>query len=324
MPTLRVFLAAEEAAGARALSLLARSGHEVVGVLAGARRFGRGSVTAAAAARAGIEVVPADSVDDAALATLLDERRADLLLNVHSLRILGAAVLARPRIGAFNLHPGPLPRYPGLNAASWAIYEQEPTFGCSLHWMTPAVDAGPLAYAASFDVDPFETGLSLSLKCVEQGLPLVERLLVDAAAGKPIPAHAQTGAERRLPPGPPDDGWVPWAAAGARVDALARACAYAPFPSPWGWPRTRLGASEIAITRLRRTGTPADAAPGTVGRVAEEGVLVAARDEWIVVDEVVVAGERREPASVLPAGARCVPVGPPLEPSDDTRSMTNV
>jgi methionyl-tRNA formyltransferase len=309
VPTLRVFLAAEEAAGARALRLLARSGHDVVGVLAGRGNSGRASVTAAAAARAGIPVVPAETVDDGALAALLDEHQIDLFLNVHSLRILGPEVLVTPRIGAFNLHPGPLPRYAGLNAPSWAIYEQESTFGCSMHWMTPELDAGPIAYAARFDVDPRETALSLSLKCVEHGLPLLERLLTHAATGEAIPAQAQSAAERRrLPPGPPGDGWVPWAAAAARVDALARACAYAPFPSPWGWPRTHVAGREVAITRLRPTGRPADAGPGTVGASVDGGVLVATRDEWVAVDEVQVAGERRRPGSVMPAGTRCEPV----------------
>jgi methionyl-tRNA formyltransferase len=306
---LRVFLAAEEAAGAGALRLLLRSGHDVVGVLAGGRQSSRASVTAAAAARAGIAVVPVDVVDDDALAALLDERQVDLFLNVHSLRILGSEVLVRPRVGSFNLHPGPLPRYAGLNAPSWAIYEQEPTFGCSVHWMTPELDAGPLAYAADFDVDPHETALSLSLKCVEHGLPLIERLLIDAAAGEPIPARAQLQAERRRrPPGPPGEAWVPWAAAAARVDALARACAFAPFPSPWGCPRTRVEGREVAITRLRRTGTPAGARPGTVGASVEGGVLVATRDEWVAIDEVEVAGERRDPPSVMPTGARCEPI----------------
>jgi hypothetical protein len=52
----------------------------------------------------------------------------------------------------------------GLHAPSQAIYEGEA--GCSLHGMKLEVDADPVAYAASFDVDVHHTGLLLSMKCV--------------------------------------------------------------------------------------------------------------------------------------------------------------
>ena len=55
----------------------------------------------------------------------------------------------RRRIGSFNLHPGPLPGFPGLNAPSWAIYERRARFGCTVHWMDAAIDAGLIAYEAA-------------------------------------------------------------------------------------------------------------------------------------------------------------------------------
>ncbi len=195
MPSLSVFLAAEEAAGARALRLLVDAGHRVVGVLTADRRGGAGG-TVASARRAGVPIVAADEADDKTLAEILRRERVDVLLNVHSLRILPPDVLAVPTIGCFNLHPGPLPGFAGLNAPSWAIYEEATRYGCSLHWMTPEVDAGPVAYAAGFAVDAHETGLSLSLKCVRHGLPLLERLLADAAA--PVdPSSRHTSSRRR-------------------------------------------------------------------------------------------------------------------------------
>ena len=71
------------------------------------------------------------------------EQGVDLLLNVHSLYLIARrTVVAAPRIGSFNLHPGPLPEYAGLNTPSWAIYNGEREHGVTVHWMEPGVDTG--------------------------------------------------------------------------------------------------------------------------------------------------------------------------------------
>ena len=304
MQTLRVFLAAEEGAGVRALQTVIAAGHQVVGLVGSEAAGG----PATAARKAGIPILGEAEGQGQALAAVLRREQVDLLLNVHSLRILGPEVLDAPAIGSFNLHPGPLPRFAGLNAPSWAIVDGETHYGCSLHWMTPEVDAGPVAYAAAFEVAARETGISLAVKCTKHGLPLVEALLRDAASGGrlAVPAHEQDRAARRyLQPGPPYDGRVPWAAPAARVDAFVRACTYDPYPSPWGTPVTSVAGRTVGIKRLSPTGRAATAASGTVGEARAGGVEVAAADQWVLVAEVRVDGEAAAPADVLPRGARC-------------------
>jgi UDP-4-amino-4-deoxy-L-arabinose formyltransferase/UDP-glucuronic acid dehydrogenase (UDP-4-keto-hexauronic acid decarboxylating) len=302
--TLRVFLAAEEGAGTRALQAVTAAGHQVLGLLCSAAPGG----PAALARSAGIPVLGPETRNEE-LAAEVRRARIDLLLNVHSLRILGPEVLEAPAIGCFNLHPGPLPRFAGLNAPSWAIFEGEARYGCSLHRMTAEVDAGPLAYAATFEVAPRETGISLAVKCTKRGLPLLEALLKDVAADpRAIPSQEQDLAARRyLHPGPPCEGQVPWAAPAARVDAFVRACTYDPYPSPWGTPATSVAGRTVGIKRLSPTGRAATEAPGTVGEARDGAVEVAAADEWLLIEEVRVDGEAARPADVLPPGARCDP-----------------
>ena len=136
---------------------------------------------AAAARRLDLPLWPPVLVTDAALAARLRQEKVDLLLNVHALHIVHPGVLAAPRVGSFNLHPGPLPGYAGLNAPSWAILLGERSHAVTLHWMTAAVDAGPIAYVADVSIRPDDTGLALAARCVSTGLPLLSRLLADAA-----------------------------------------------------------------------------------------------------------------------------------------------
>ena len=70
-------------------------------------------------------ILPSTSVRDPEFAEWMRSEEIDLLLNVHSLYVIHADLVAAPRTGSFNLHPGPLPEYAGLNAPSWAIYHGE-------------------------------------------------------------------------------------------------------------------------------------------------------------------------------------------------------
>ena len=93
----------------------------------------------------------------------------DIILNIHSLFIINKEVVNAPRIGCFNMHPGPLPRYAGLNAVSWAIYRGETSHGVTIHKMEPGIDTGPIVYQELFDIDDADTGLTLSARCIRSG-----------------------------------------------------------------------------------------------------------------------------------------------------------
>jgi UDP-4-amino-4-deoxy-L-arabinose formyltransferase/UDP-glucuronic acid dehydrogenase (UDP-4-keto-hexauronic acid decarboxylating) len=305
-----VLLVAEESAGVQALRLLADRGERVVGVLTSSSP-GRGSAVAIAAGQLGVGLHDPDRVRDPAFADWITAEKVDLLLNVHSLRIADGAVLDAPRIGSFNLHPGPLPRYAGLNAPSWAIAAGERRHAVTVHHMAPAVDAGPIAYEAWFDIAPSDTGLRVAMQCVRLGIPLLARLLDDAARGDAkIPAVEQDPAERRwFGREVPYGGRLPWNEPARRIADLVRAADYAPFPSPWGQFTTSINGVEFAVVRVTATDEPADAPPGTVGVPRPNGVPVAAADAWVLVERLRLDGGAVDPRDALQSGRRCEPLG---------------
>lgn len=304
---LTVALLAEEAAGARALELVHRRGHGPALVLASPPDSPQGgSVVWKAAIRRGHEPVPASTVREPGFAARLRDLGVDVLLNVHSTVIVPAAVLEAPRIGAFNLHPGPLPRYAGLNAPSWAILRGEATHGVTVHRMDAGIDTGPIAYREEFDVADDATGMSLTLECVRRGLPLLARLLERAAADGEVPAVPQDPEKREyFGPEVPRQGRVPWSLPARRVYDFVRAFDFHPFPSPWGDPWTELEGTRVAIHRVAPTGAAVEAAPpGTVRRDQAGTTLVSAADEWLAVERLSVGGEGRDPGDVLDDGVR--------------------
>jgi methionyl-tRNA formyltransferase len=299
---LNVLLVAEESAGIQVLRAVAESEHRIVGVLTKPPTTGGGATLGSVAEQLEVPIYPSERVKDPALADWIRDEQVDLLLNVHSLYVIRGEVVEAPRIGSFNLHPGPLPEIAGLNAPSWAIYLGEKRHGVTVHRMEPGIDTGAIAYQERFDLSPEDTGLSVSVACVRRGVPLVLQLLAAAAEGgaAAIPAVEQDLSKRRyFGREVPQDGALDWTQPAERVVAFVRACDYLPFPSPWGHPRTMLGGREVSVAKAVITGEPVDAPPGTIGKAEGSAVRVAAGDEWVLVRRVVAEGASVDAAAAL-------------------------
>lgn len=309
---MKVVLVAEEAAGIQALRLIAaREGVELVAVATGMPNgTGRGMVVGDVADKLGCSLLPAEQVRDPAFAVWLREQGIDLLINVHSLCVIHGDVVAAPRIGSFNLHPGPLPAYAGLNVPSWAIFNGERRHAVTLHWMASGIDTGAIAYQAWFDLDPDATGLSCSLQCLRLGVPLVERLLA-AALHDPeaVPALPQGSARRAVYKRGhvPFDGRIDWSKPAVMLDAFIRAADYHPMPSPWGHPRTGFEGEPLDVVKVQRTGRACDVAPGTLSAGEADVIEVATADEWLILKRIQQDGRVRPAAEILKGGGRLEP-----------------
>jgi methionyl-tRNA formyltransferase len=304
---MNIALIAEESAGIQVLATLLQSEHRIVAVLAspGNSRFPRANVFLAAK-KQGLPVWPAELVKDAGLSERLRTERVDLILNVHSLYLIHDEVLRAPRIGAFNLHPGPLPRYAGLHAPSWAIYHGETTHGVTLHKMVPDIDAGPIVFQQLFPICCDDTPVSVSAKCVKYGLELIRKLLeVATRDASCIPATPQNLADREYHgKNAPNDGCLCWDWPAAKIVNFVRACDYAPFRSPWGYPTTEGARGNISVLKATRTHIPCSAAPGTVGQIVGPSALVASADEWVAVHTVRVQNTSMSASEALQPGQR--------------------
>ncbi|MFC5061623.1 methionyl-tRNA formyltransferase [Actinomycetospora atypica] len=299
---MRIAFVGEEAAGARAVARVVAGDHELVCALTDSAPVG-GSV-ATIATEAGAPVLPARRVRDVALADELRALGVDVLLNVHSLAIVRAEVLASPRVGAFNLHPGPLPEYAGLNVPSWAVLHRRDRHGVTLHRMEPGIDTGDVVSRADFDLTARDTGLTVSTRCAQRGIELVDDLLArlhDDPRGLPrtpqdLSARVYYGREV------PQEGWISWSSSTAEVDAFVRAFDYRPFRSPWGAARTLVpGVGEVAVTRLEPDVSDGAAEPGRV-RVEGEQVRVGTGDGWVRVLGTTVDGRSTPVHEILDDG----------------------
>ena len=254
----------------------------------------------------GLRCWPIECAKQAEFARTLEAENLDILLNIHSLCVIHESLLEAARYGGFNLHPGPLPGYAGLNAPSWAIYNGETRHSVTLHKMAAGIDTGPIVFESSFDIAEADTGLSVMTKCVEAGLPLVQRLLETLEQDpESLPLMPQDLSRRRyFGREVPHAGRLCWEQSAERVVRFVCASDYYPFASPWGHPTARTVGGKIGILKARPTGRAAAGVPGTVMSKESDGVTIACLDDDIFVRLVSVEGKVVAATDVLEVGQR--------------------
>ena len=85
---------------------------------------------------------------DAALAAEIERHAPDLVLLAGFMRILGDAFVRRFEGRMLNIHPSLLPAFPGVRTHAQALAAGVRLHGCSVHFVTPALDGGPIVAQA--------------------------------------------------------------------------------------------------------------------------------------------------------------------------------
>lgn len=120
--------------------------------------------------------VPAAFVDASPYKTKLDghaeqhyiativEARPDLIVLAGFMRVLKLPFLSKFEGKIINLHPSLLPSFPGLDGIGQAFRRGVKVTGCTVHYVTPEVDGGPIIDQATVRIEPSDTLESLSAK----------------------------------------------------------------------------------------------------------------------------------------------------------------
>lgn len=91
---------------------------------------------------------------DAALAAAIDVHAPDLVVLAGFMRILGGDFVRRYEGRMLNIHPSLLPAFPGLHTHRRALEAGCKLAGVTVHFVTPALDHGPIVIQAVVPVLP--------------------------------------------------------------------------------------------------------------------------------------------------------------------------
>lgn len=105
---------------------------------------------------------------DAALHALLLQYGVDIVCLAGFMRILTGAFVEAWRGRMLNIHPSLLPAYRGLHTHARALADNAKTHGCTVHYVVPELDAGPVICQAEVPVLAGDTPDTLAARVLEQ------------------------------------------------------------------------------------------------------------------------------------------------------------
>lgn len=111
---------------------------------------------------------PAREAFEGALAAEIDRFAPKLIACAGFLRILTAGFAARYAGRMLNVHPSLLPAFTGLHTHERALAAGVKLHGCSVHFVTPELDAGPIVMQAAVPVLRGDTADTLAARVLLQ------------------------------------------------------------------------------------------------------------------------------------------------------------
>jgi phosphoribosylglycinamide formyltransferase-1 len=108
------------------------------------------------------------------------------------MRILSAPFVARWQGRILNIHPSLLPSFRGLDTHARAIEAGVKLHGCTVHFVEPELDSGPIIAQAAVEVRDDDTPETLGARVLIQEHALYPAALALVAAGRVQTVGART------------------------------------------------------------------------------------------------------------------------------------
>lgn len=111
---------------------------------------------------------PDRTIFDAALSEQINAYEPDLIALAGFMRILSDGFVNSYQGRLMNIHPSLLPAFPGLGSHARALHEGVKIHGCTVHFVTPQVDHGPIVIQAAVPVLSGDTEKTLAARVLKQ------------------------------------------------------------------------------------------------------------------------------------------------------------
>ncbi|MGH8721026.1 MAG: phosphoribosylglycinamide formyltransferase [Burkholderiales bacterium] len=114
---------------------------------------------------------------EAVLAEAIDRHVPRLVALAGFMRVLTPGFVTRYAGRLVNIHPSLLPEFPGLDTHARALAAGAKRHGCTVHFVTAALDHGPIIAQASVPVLPGDSAQTLAARVLAQEHTIYPRAL---------------------------------------------------------------------------------------------------------------------------------------------------
>lgn len=121
---------------------------------------------------------------EAALEARLEAHVVELVALAGFMRLMTPSFVERWRGAMINIHPALLPAFKGLATHERALEAGVRIYGCTVHYVTPGMDEGPIIAQAAVPVLPGDTAERLAARVLEAEHRLYPAALARVARGE--------------------------------------------------------------------------------------------------------------------------------------------
>lgn len=304
-----VFLGTGEIGVPSLRALAELSSHEVCAVFtqpdrpAGRDLKLRASAIKQLALELGLPVFQPEKIREPQSMSELQALQPDIIVVVAYGQILPQGILDMPPLGCLNIHASLLPRHRGASPINAAILAGDAESGLTIMQMDVGLDTGDMLFKAATPIESHDTAGSLHDRLAQMApaallhtLDLIERKIA-------VPEKQDPALATYAPKLAKKDGEIDWKKSAAEIDRQIRGL------TPWPGAHTTWPEAQPVLLKVHRA-TPTKGAgfPGTVLEASERGILVAAGEEALLLQDVQAAGGKRLAAGAFLRG-RALPLG---------------
>ena len=121
---------------------------------------------------------------EAEITRLLEAAGTEIVCLAGFMRVLTNGFVSHWQGRMLNIHPALLPSYRGLHTHERAIEDGVKIHGCTVHFVVPEMDAGPIILQAAVPVEDSDDAETLAARVLKQEHRIYPQALALVAAGR--------------------------------------------------------------------------------------------------------------------------------------------
>ncbi|MCW9034162.1 MAG: formyltransferase family protein [Rhodospirillales bacterium] len=213
---------------------------------------------------------------------IITDLKADIIFSINNHQIIREPLLSSAPKGIINFHNGPLPRYGGLNACTWAIANGEIEHGVTWHYVSAQVDGGDIIAQRSFVLEDDITAIKLVFKCIHIGTELFRNILPLLVAGE-VNTIKQPQGERLYykKKQVPNEGKIEFGWNYLKFDRFVRSLSFLPLENPINYPVSTFNGKVFYIEKTKLISRSSSGKAGSVVKSEADHLYVELPDATV-------------------------------------------
>lgn len=224
--------------------------------------------------------------NDVEMIKLIKDLKPDFIIVVAFGQILSKQILDIPKYGCINLHASLLPKYRGAAPINWSIIEGERTTGNTTMLMDVGLDTGDMLLKQEVNINDDMTAGELHDILMENGSNLLIETIEKYSKGQIVPEKQDGNLSSYASMLSKELAKINWNKKCREISCLVRGF------KPWAIAHTSYEGNMMKVHNVKILEENTEKEPGTIIKVDEDGMRVAAKDGVILIEIVQFPGKK--------------------------------